>query len=87
MAEQGLNAALYYENPDPKTYISMVPTSAHSGEGMGNLIGMLVKLSQTMLAKRLAFSQELQVSILYRYNTSFALINSKKCKFLMALTL
>jgi hypothetical protein len=32
MAEQGLNAALYYENPDPKTYISMIPTSAHSGE-------------------------------------------------------
>lgn len=64
MAEQGLNAALYYENPDPKTYISMIPTSAHSGEGMGNLIGMLVKLSQTMLAKRLAFSEELQATVL-----------------------
>ena len=62
MNEQGLNAALFYENPDPKTYISMVPTSAHSGEGMGNLMGMLVNLSQTMLAKRLAFSEELQVS-------------------------
>jgi len=46
MAEQGLNAALVYENPDPKTYISMVPTSAHSGEGMGNLMALLVKLSQ-----------------------------------------
>ncbi len=44
MAEQGLNAALFYENPDPKTYISMVPTSAHSGDGMGNLMGMLVRL-------------------------------------------
>ena len=64
MAEQGLNAALYYENPDPKTYISMVPTSAISGEGMGNLIGMLVKLSQTKLAKRLAFSEELQATVL-----------------------
>ena len=64
MAEQGLNAALFYENPDPKTYISMVPTSAHSGEGMGNLIGMLVHLSQTMLAKRLAFSEELQATVL-----------------------
>jgi len=64
MNEQGLNAALFYENPDPKTYISMVPTSAHSGEGMGNLIGMLVNLSQTMLAKRLAFSEELQATVL-----------------------
>ncbi len=42
MAEQGLNAALFYENPDSKTYISMVPTSAHSGDGMGNLMALLV---------------------------------------------
>jgi len=64
MAEQGLNAALYYENPDPKTYISMVPTSAHSGDGMGNLMGLLVHLSQNMLAKRLSFSEELQATVL-----------------------
>ena len=61
IAEQGLNTALFYENPDPRSYISMVPTSAHSGDGMGNLMAMLVKLSQTMLAKRLAFSEECQV--------------------------
>ena len=64
MAEQGLNASLFYENPDPKTYISMVPTSAHSGDGMGNLMGLLVKLSQQMLAKRLSFSNELQATVL-----------------------
>ena len=64
IAEQGLNAALYYENPDPKTYISMVPTSAHSGDGMGNLMALLVQLSQTMLAKRLSFSEELQATVL-----------------------
>merc|ERR1711962_1213514 len=53
MAEQGLNCALFYENPNPKEYISMVPTSAHSGDGMGNLMALLVQLSQSMLAKRL----------------------------------
>ena len=52
IAEQGLNTALFYQNPDPKSYVSMVPTSAHSGDGMGNLMGLLVHLSQTMLAKR-----------------------------------
>merc|ERR1712136_570013 len=36
-AEQGLNAELFFKNKDPKTYISFVPTSAHSGDGMGNL--------------------------------------------------
>lgn len=64
IAEQGLNAALYYNNPDPKTYISMVPTSAHSGDGMGNLMAVLVQLSQKMLAQRLAFSEELQATVL-----------------------
>jgi len=64
MAEQGLNCALYYENPNPKEYISMIPTSAHSGDGMGNLMALLVHLSQTMLAKRLAFSDELQATVL-----------------------
>ncbi len=42
----------------------MVPTSAHSGEGMGNLMALLVKLSQDMLAKRLAFSLEMQATVL-----------------------
>merc|ERR1712223_739992 len=64
MAEQGLNVALFWENPDPTDYISMIPTSAHSGDGMGNLMGQLVNLSQDMLAKRLAFSEELQATVL-----------------------
>ncbi|XP_070553820.1 eukaryotic translation initiation factor 5B-like isoform X2 [Ptychodera flava] len=63
-AEQGLNAALYYENQDPRTYISLVPTSAHSGDGMGNLIALITEFSQTLLAKRLAFSEELQCTVL-----------------------
>jgi len=54
----------FHPTTDPKTYISMVPTSAHSGEGMGNLMALLVKLSQDMLAKRLAFSLEMQATVL-----------------------
>ena len=64
LAEQGLNAALFWENPDEKDYISLVPTSAHSGDGMGNLMGQLVHMSQTMLEERLSFSEELQATVL-----------------------
>ncbi|EDW93274.1 eukaryotic translation initiation factor 5B [Drosophila yakuba] len=63
-AEQGLNAALFYENTDPKTYISLVPTSAISGEGMGNLLFMIADFCQNMLAKRLMYSEELQATVL-----------------------
>lgn len=63
-AEQGLNAALFYENPDIKTYVSLVPTSAVTGEGMGNLLALILEFSQNMLAKRLMYSDELQATVL-----------------------
>ena len=63
--EQSLNAALFYENPNPKEYISLVPTSAHSGDGMGNIINLIVTYSQTLLNKRLIFDAEkLEASVL-----------------------
>lgn len=63
-AMQGLNAKLFYENPDVKTYISLVPTSAITGEGMGNLLHLICDFSQNMLAKRLMYSEELQATVL-----------------------
>ncbi|XP_018336217.1 eukaryotic translation initiation factor 5B isoform X2 [Agrilus planipennis] len=63
-AEQGLNAALFYENPDSRSYVSMVPTSAVTGEGMGNLLSMIVDFCQNMLAKRLMYSDDLQATVL-----------------------
>lgn len=63
-AQQGLNAALFYENKDPRTFVSLVPTSAHTGDGMGNLISLLVDLTQNMLSKRLAHSEELRAQVM-----------------------
>lgn len=63
-AQQSLNAALFYENKDPRTFVSLVPTSAHSGDGMGNLIALLVELTQTMLARRLAHCDELRAQVM-----------------------
>ncbi|KFO25157.1 Eukaryotic translation initiation factor 5B [Fukomys damarensis] len=63
-AQQGLNAALFYENKDPRTFVSLVPTSAHTGDGMGSLIYLLVELTQTMLSKRLAHCEELRAQVM-----------------------
>ena len=62
--EQGLNAALYYENTDPKNVISLVPTSAVSGEGIPDLLALLVKLSQEYMAKRLTLTEEVKATVL-----------------------
>lgn len=59
-----MNAALFYENKDPRTFVSLVPTSAHTGDGMGSLIALLVELTQTMLTKRLAECQELRAQVM-----------------------
>ncbi|XP_041360347.1 eukaryotic translation initiation factor 5B-like [Gigantopelta aegis] len=62
MAEQGLNVCLAWDNKDPDEYISMIPTSAHSGDGMGSLIAQICDVSQTRIAKQLAYSEELHAT-------------------------
>ncbi len=44
--EQGLNISLYWKNPDPRKFVNVVPTSAHTGEGIPDLLQLLVKLTQ-----------------------------------------
>lgn len=61
--EQGLNVALYWKNPDPRSYVNVVPTSAITGEGIPDLMQLLVKLTQSMMAERLMFSAEVQVRL------------------------
>lgn len=51
--EQGLNVSLYWKNPDPRKYVNVVPTSAISGEGIPDLLQLMVKLTQSMMAERL----------------------------------
>lgn len=64
MSEQSLNAAVFFENPNPRFYVSMVPTSAATGDGIGNLLALIVELTQTILSKRLIYSNELQATVL-----------------------
>ena len=44
--EQGLNACLYWENEDLAHTVSLVPTSAITGEGVPDLLRMLITLTQ-----------------------------------------
>jgi len=57
----------------------MVPTSAHTGDGMGSLIAMIIEKCQTTLAKRLSYTDELQATVM---EVSSFLDKSKKIFFL-----
>lgn len=63
-AEQGLNAELFDENKDLGRTVSFVPTSAHTGEGIPDLLLLLVKLTQSRMSERLMYLSELECTIL-----------------------
>lgn len=50
-AEQGFNACIYYENPDIEEYVSFVPTSAITGEGLPDLMTYLCLMCQERIPK------------------------------------
>lgn len=63
-AEQGLNAKLYYENDNPGKIVSLVPTSAITGEGVPDMIMLLVKLTQERMSDKLMYLSELECTVL-----------------------
>jgi translation initiation factor 5B len=64
LMEQGLNAKLYWENDDLARTVSLVPTSAVTGEGVPDLLMMLTKLTQERLTEQLMYHECLQCTVL-----------------------
>ncbi len=64
MTHQGLNAKLYYENDDFRNTVSLVPTSAITGEGIPDLLLLLVQLTQQMMQKRLSYCAAVECTVL-----------------------
>ncbi|CAN1297495.1 Eukaryotic translation initiation factor 5B [Linum perenne] len=62
--EQGLNTALYYKNKEMGETYSIVPTSAISGEGIPDLLLLLVQWTQKTMVEKLTFSNEMQCTVL-----------------------
>ena len=62
-ANKGMNAGLYTANTDVD-FIDLVPTSAHSGEGIPDLLTRLVQVSQTQLRQQILFKPELKATVM-----------------------
>uniref|UniRef100_A0A6C0J8S7 Tr-type G domain-containing protein n=1 Tax=viral metagenome TaxID=1070528 RepID=A0A6C0J8S7_9ZZZZ len=56
---QGLNSELFYKNDNPKKYLSIVPISAKTGDGVPDLITLIKTLSSTIMKKQLYVSEDI----------------------------
>ncbi|MCL7043826.1 hypothetical protein MKW94_024179 [Papaver nudicaule] len=62
--EQGLNSELYYKNKEMGETFSIVPTSAISGEGIPDMLLLLVQWTQKTMVEKLMFTNEIQCTVL-----------------------
>jgi translation initiation factor 5B len=63
-AEQGFNSELYYENKSLAKNVSLVPTSAHTGEGIPDMLRLLVSLTQERMTNKLMYLSEVECTVL-----------------------
>lgn len=64
LAEQGLNSELYYQNKNMSKYVSIVPTSAVTGEGVPDLLWLLLELTQKRMSKQLMYLSKVEATVL-----------------------
>lgn len=84
---KGYNAALYWENEDPEEYISLVPTSGVTGEGIPDLLSVIVKYSLTLesIKKRIKVKEDnfrctvMEVKMIEGYGTTIDVLLVDGC--------
>ncbi|KAM9982663.1 hypothetical protein ACTFIZ_007178 [Dictyostelium cf. discoideum] len=64
LAGQELNAELYWRNKDHRKYVSLVPTSANTGEGISDLMLVVIQLMQKLMLDKVEFTNQLQCTLL-----------------------
>lgn len=63
-AEQGFNAEVFYENKSMAKFVSLVPTSAHTGEGIPDMLKLILQLTQERMVGSLMYLSEVQATVL-----------------------
>lgn len=63
-AEQGFNSELFYENKSMAKNVSLVPTSAHTGEGIPDMLKLIIQLTQERMVGSLMYLSEVQATVL-----------------------
>ena len=64
LAEQGFNSEIHFKNKNISKYVSVCPTSAHTGEGIPDMIKLIVNLTQNRLTNNLMYLSEVECTVL-----------------------
>lgn len=63
-AEQGMNGEVFFRNKDHRRVISLVPTSAITGDGVPDMLNLLLDLTQRMMSGDLRYLSTLECTVL-----------------------
>lgn len=63
-SEQGLNSEVFFRNDDMRRTVSLVPTSAITGDGVPDLLNLLLTLTQRMMSDDLKYLSRLECTVL-----------------------
>lgn len=63
-AEEGFNSEVFYENKSMARNVSLVPTSAHTGEGIPDMLRLLSTLTQERMTNSLMYLSEVECTVL-----------------------
>lgn len=63
-AEEGFNSEVYYKNKSMARNVSLIPTSAHTGEGIPDMLKLLVTLTQERMTTSLMYLSEVECTVL-----------------------
>ncbi|KAH7385275.1 hypothetical protein DE146DRAFT_195713 [Phaeosphaeria sp. MPI-PUGE-AT-0046c] len=64
LQEQGFNSELFHKNKSMSKFVSVCPTSAHTGEGIPDMIKLIVRLTQERLTNNLMYLSEVECTVL-----------------------
>ncbi|PSN70607.1 hypothetical protein BS50DRAFT_570144 [Corynespora cassiicola Philippines] len=64
LQEQGFNSEIFHKNKNMSKYVSVCPTSAHTGEGIPDMIKLIIKLTQERLTSNLMYLSEVECTVL-----------------------
>jgi len=64
LKSQGINSELYWNNNSYNDTVSICPISAITGEGLSNLLQLIINISQTELHDSIIFTEELKCIIM-----------------------